>query len=273
MKIAQPATIFVYIPLYLGIEGTEHTLTSYGTADKAIAAVSKGEADISIGDPFMFNYLNYKEKDVVIIAAFIRRVLHSLITFNPFLQRADEATLQGKSIVCYPEPSTSFFLAQQLKKKYELGELLQTPFNTELGPLLTEEADVAVVLEPNATYALHNGAKELLDFSREAAVTTGFCMHRPQYMKKKKEVQAFLSLVKKGIDIFKEDPTKTESVAQKYFPLVHPTILKAALARIRNRDYYCEDFTFTDEEIERGLALRDIDLSVKEARKLFIRGL
>jgi len=71
--------------------------------------------------------------------------------------------------------------------------------------------------------------------------------------------------------IFKEDPAKTEALARKYFQLVHLNILKAALARIRTHDFYCEDFTFTEEEIKSGLELREIEMNVKEVKRFFTK--
>ena len=174
MRIAQPSRLLGYLPLYIAVEGTEHDLLTCDTADKAIEAVAAGQADLSIGDPFMFEYVDYAAGDLVIVAGFAKRVFHSLVTFSPFISAANEKELAGKTLVCYPEPSTAFFIARNLKAKYKLGNLLQTPFNTELGPLLTQEADAAIVMEPNTAYALKNGAKELINFATMEAVMTGF---------------------------------------------------------------------------------------------------
>jgi len=157
-----------------------------------------------------------------------------------------------------------------LKKQYNFSNVIRTPFNTELGPLLTLEADVAVVLEPNATYAIKNGAKELSDFSEIEAVTTGFCVTKSFYSKNKKEIYNLSEMIKKGIEIFENDNALTLNVAKKYFPLVNENILNESIERIRKADIYCRELKFSDKEIEEGLRLRDIDMSVKDVKKFIV---
>ncbi len=268
MKISQPATILAYLPLYIAIKGTGHEIVTYDSPKNAIEATVKGETDISIGDPFMFDYMDYEK--VVIFAGFAKGVFHSLVTFDPFIKEASKKDLQGKTIVAYPEPSTSFFLCKRLKEGYLLDSIIQTPFNTELGPLLTQEADLAIVLEPNTTYALKNGAKELIDFSKEKAVMTGFCTTKKYLAKNKKELREFLALMKKGFGIFQADEKLTLETAKKYFPLVNEKILAEAINKIRNAGIYCLDFKFSEKEIVEGMKMRQIILPLQKVKKFIV---
>lgn len=263
MRIAQPSTILGYLPLYI-MQGNE--IITYDTAQKAIEAINIGECDISIGDPFMMNYIDYEKKNIIIIAGFSNKVFHSVLTFDPFISIKN---MKGKTIVSYPEPSTSFFLAKKLKKEFALGKILETPFNTELSPLLTQEADLAIVLEPNATSALKNGARMLKDFSNTKAVMTGLCTTKNFYEKNKKEIEEFLKQLKTSIKDFLSDDNILQK-AGKYFPLHDKEVLADAIERLRKEDIYCENLKFTDEEIIKGLELRNINMNVEEAKRYIL---
>lgn len=270
MRIAQPAKLLVYLPLYIALEGSDHELLSYDNAKAAIEAVSKGEADISIGDPFMFDYLDYETAGILLFAGFARKVFHSLITFNPFIHAATKKYLAGKTIVSYPEPSTAFFLCKNLKKEYLLGNIVETPFNTELGPLLTQEADIAMVTEPNTTYALRNGAKELINFSSIEMVMTGFCAKKGYCENNTKKLRSFLDLVREGIASFHTDEALTLRVAKKYFPLINEAILAAAIHNLREMNLYCSNFQFTERDIQEGIRVRHISLSPEKVKKFIV---
>ena len=219
MRIAQPSEILGYLPLYaLG-----HDIVTYDRPRNAIEAVVKSQADLCIGDPFLFDYYDYDKNDIVIIAGFSNRIFHSLITFDPFL---DSKNLKGRTIVSYPEPSTSFFLSRNLKKEKKLGAMIQTPFNTELGPLLTQEADMAIVLEPNLTYALKNGAREIMDFSKKKAVMTGIMTTRHNYEKNRKEIEIFLADIRESIKKICSDEEYAYGIAKKNFPMVEEEVLR-----------------------------------------------
>ncbi|MDO8553646.1 MAG: hypothetical protein Q7S22_02470 [Candidatus Micrarchaeota archaeon] len=267
MRIAQPSKILAYLPVYIAIEGKNHEMFTYDDPLESIRAAVKGEVEMSMGDPFLFDYIDYNEENIVIFAGFIKRVFHSLITFNPFVKTADKKELEGKTIVSYPEPSTSFFLSRRLKQQLKFGNIIQTPFNTELGPLLTQEADAAIVLEPNTTYAIRNGARELLDFSKQEMVMTGFCTTLPYYRKHLKELKKFLEEVKIGIELFENDEETTLRVAKKYFPLVEELILTESIEKLRNAKIYCKDFKFNDNEIKEGIKMRDISIPYAQVKK------
>ena len=99
---------------------------------------------------------------------------------------------------------------------------------------------------------------------------TGLCCHKSFYQNNRKQLAAFLETIKQGIIIFLNNPEKTFVVAQKYFPVVEPSILREALEKIRNGDIYCTHFTFTDAEIQEGLLMRRIQLSLKEVKRFIV---
>lgn len=241
MIIAQPGIVLAYLPLYLAVEGTEHELITCNGPLEAIQTIIKNQADMMIGDPFIFDYVDYEKHGLKLIAGFANKVFHSLITFDPFLK-----DLSGKTIVTYPRPSTAYFLYRYDKKRLGFGPDIQTPFNTELGPLLTQEADAAIVLEPNTSYALANGARVLKDYSHIKAVMTG-CVA-------KKNVK--LPDLKKGIYVFLNDKKRTLEVAKKYFPLVQEDILTKAIENLRSINPYCT--RFDEEDIITGKKIRKI---------------
>jgi ABC-type nitrate/sulfonate/bicarbonate transport system substrate-binding protein len=267
LRIAQPSDVLLYLPLYLALEGTGHEVLSYGSPKAALEAVAQGEADLAVGDPFLFNYIDYTANDLAIIAGFARKLAHTVITFNPFITEAAPAQLRGRTIVCYPEPSTSFFIARNLKEEYDLAGLLPTPFNTELGPLLTQEADLAVVIEPNTTYALRNRARALIDLMDTPAVLTGFCAARSFAAKRKQALAAFLETVRKGIEIFNADPGRALGLARRRFPLVDEQTLGEALGRIRKADIYCRDLRFSDDDVAAGRRVRQIAMPIERMRR------
>ena len=270
MRIAQPSTVLAFLPLYIAIENSEHEVLTFGDPKAAIEAVVKKQADLAIGDPFIFDYLNYEENKVIIVAGLIRKITFTLITFNPFIQEATKKTFSGKIIVSYPEPSTTFFLARKLKDEYKFAAIIETPFNTELRPLLTQEADLAIVIEPNTTYAIRNGARKLLDFFDTIAVLTGFSTTKNFAIKKQKELKELFAKVKYGVQKFYSDENLTLLIAKKYFPMVEESVLREAIANLRKSQVYCPDLQFTDEEIKAGLELRRINLPLKKVKE-FIR--
>jgi ABC-type nitrate/sulfonate/bicarbonate transport system substrate-binding protein len=237
--------ILGYLPVYIAREFYPFEILNCNNDDQSINAVIEGRADISMSDPFMFNEIDYK--NVKVISGFIKKPLLYLITFNPFLK-----DLNKKILVTYPKPSTTFLFASKLSKENDL-DLIETPFNTELGPLLTQEADAGLVIEPNYSQAVLNGAITLDSFDIPFAFT-GFCSKKP--------CKDFLRAVGKGIEIFKNDPVETLRVAKKYFHL-DEDILKLAIDRFRSNEIY--GLKFSSEEIKNAFALRG--MSVKKYGK------
>lgn len=239
MIIAQPDNILIYLPLYIAKEELGFKLLNCGNDDSVIEAVKEGRADISVGDPMMFGEVDFG--DVKLISGFINKALLNIITFNQFLD-----DLKGKVLVTYSQPSTSYNLSKRLADKMGLL-LIETPFNTELGPLLTQEADAALILEPNYSQAMRNGARSLLSLSDEPFAFTGFTS--------KKKQPKFLSALKKAIKIFYEDDVKTLEIAKKYFPLDNEDLMNA-IKNIRSLKPY--SLKFSKKEIENALKLRGI---------------
>ena len=239
MIIAQPDNLLIYLPLYIAKEELGFELINCGNDDKVIEAVKEGRADISVGDPLMFGTVDYGQTKL--FAAFINKPLLNVITFNQFFDN-----LQGKTMVTYPKPSTSYMLSERLARQYDLT-LIETPFNTELGPLLTQEADVAIILEPNYAQATRNRARTILTLSDEGFAFTGFTS--------KKKQPDFQKALRKGIDVFYENDELTLSIAKKYFSLCDEDLM-IAINNIRKLKPY--SLKFTKKEVQNALNLRGL---------------
>lgn len=235
--ISQPDTILGYLPLYIAKELGDFEIISCGNDDESVKAVLEGRADIGVGDPFMFKEIDYGK--LKIISAFVTKPFLYIITFNPSIK-----DLKNKTLVTYPKPSTSYNFSMKLKKKYNLN-LIETPFNTEIGPLLTQEADMTLILDPNYTQAIKNGAITLKTLIDEPFAFTGIY----SYNKNKK----FITLMKRAINIFNNDKVFTLKVAKKYFYLKED-VLKEAISNLRKANIYST--TFTKKEVENALKLR-----------------
>ncbi|MFH1770620.1 MAG: hypothetical protein ABH828_03620 [archaeon] len=237
--IAQPDMMLGYLPIYITKEFYDFEILNTGNDDSAVKAVVEGRADLSLGDPFMFNQVDYGK--VKVMKGFIKRPFLWLITFNPFLK-----SIKNKILVTLPEPSTTYHYALKLQKEYNL-KLFETPFSTELGPLLTQEADICLANEPAYTQAVMNGAITLQSFVSEKFAFTGFCSTKDQ--------PEFFKHLKKAMDIFYKDEEKTLEIAKKYFSL-NEEILKKAINNLRVAKIY--DFNFTKEEIDNALTLKGL---------------
>lgn len=228
-----------YLPLYITKESYNFEILNTGNDDSAIRAVVEKRADISVSDPIMFSYVDYEQ--VRIVKAFINKPFLWLITFNPFLK-----DIKNKTLVTFPEPSTTYHFAKKLQKENKL-KLFQTSFNTELGPLLTQEADISLVNEPNFTQAMMNGAHLIESFINKPFAFTGFCSE--------KNHETFFKELERGIKIFYEDEEQTLKIAKKYFALKEE-VLKKAIQNLRKARIYNTEFT--KQEIEEALKLKGI---------------
>lgn len=150
------------------------------------------------------------------------------------------------------------------KRQGALAGQRQAPEQERLGQ---KKEDLAIVVEPNTTYALRNGAKELADFSKEEAVMTGFCMTREGYRKQRKELAGLLRNITEGLLVFDKDPAQALRVARHYFPLVEESVLAEAIGNIQKRNIYCTDFRFSDKEIEAGLRMRQLKMTLMQAKR------
>ena len=270
MKIAQPTTMLSYLPMYIAAEGKKYEIQSYDLPSKAIEATVKGEADIAIGDPLLFSYYDFDRNNIRIFSGFINKIFISLVTFSPFISHATKKELSEKTLVTYPEPSTAFFLSKVLAEEYSLKNIIQTPFNTEIGALMTQEADIGLMMEPNIQYSLKNGAKELINFLEwKPSVMTSFQTTSEIMRGKGKEISQFKNDILSGIETFGKDEEKTLEVAKKYFPLAEEGILKAAISKLRKNNIYCEGLKFKEAEIQRGLEMRQIKMPLGRALEYF----
>ena len=269
MRIGQPAYILPYLPIYMTIDELDYEVHTYDTPKDVLVGLSKNEIDLSIGDPFLQNYFDFKKNHINIFCDLISKSPISLITFNPFIKDFSKKMLNGKTLITFLNPSTSYFIGQSLKTQFKLGEIITTQFNTEFGFLISQEVDIALSFEPNITYAIENGANELYDFSQDNNATTSITINNKNKLDKN-ELKKFKDKLIKNIERFYSDEEYTLEIAKKYFGLIDTKILIKAINKLRSQKIYCNNLKFEKSEIENTINSRKLELTVNDFEKLYL---
>ena len=212
-----------------------------GSANGALSALLSGSADFSLHGPEWSAIAAEKGAPVQVIASVVNRPSFWLAarpeaTFNTL------GDLKGKTVVSglMPTTSTSLFMKKLTTNGLTPSKdvtITQVAIGSELGPLLANQAQYAVLYEPGLDQAVAKGMKVAYSFS------TMFDAYTVAAISTKKDIdpqlaQQFVAGLQQALVYMQHDEAGTIAVAQREFPGLDAEVVASAVQRMLKEMVY-----------------------------------
>jgi NitT/TauT family transport system substrate-binding protein len=271
VTIDQAAKTLLYLPLYVAVDqgylrnqGIEVNIITAGGDSQAFAALASNQAQFAQGDPTFVAISHERGGPGIVIASVLDRVAFWGVTFDKSISLfSDPKGFQGLTVVTYPEPNTAYVVQKDLitKSGLQLGrntQIVQATFGTELGPLKSGAAQVAMSIEPTVSQALAQGAHIVFSYPDAWGpfLLTGLMTTEDFARKNPQTVQGVVNAYEEALQLIRRDPNTAVSIGQKYFPEVAPDVIRAAVQRLTAENVFPEHAHVNIASWEAALKLR-----------------
>jgi NitT/TauT family transport system substrate-binding protein len=243
VTIAQAGDFYLYAPLYvaqdLGLferQGASVTIISTGGDEKTWAAVLSGDAQFGVADPTFVAIASQRGQAGRIIATIVNGVPFWGITKDSRVpQIAAAAQLDGFTVATFPSPSTAYTLQKRMFEKAGLApKIREGGFGTLLALTESQQADIALELEPNVSQALKRGyriAYSLADTYGDFTITG--LTATPIYLNEhRREAQMVVRAIADAMSYLHQHPVESSALLAKRFPEISPDVAESALKRV-----------------------------------------
>jgi NitT/TauT family transport system substrate-binding protein len=231
-----------YINLYVGMHagifeknGLKMNVTAAGGDTQTFAAVLCGSADFAIGDATMVQMSREAGGPGVVVGTVVQRAHYFGVSKN-LEPISDPKQFKGLTIVTSPEPNTNFSVAKRMLENagLKIGQdatILQVNPGTEIGAMLSGQADMAIAYQPSVASAVAQGAKVVFDFSNYIGpfCNTGIMVLPSTIEKDPAMVQALVTSFEEASRLTYKDPAFARKVARLEFPDLPGEVVDAAI--------------------------------------------
>jgi len=245
ITIAQFGHVFLYMPLYVAMEkgffkkhGLDVKLVSTGGDEKTFTAVTTGNAQFGVADPTFTAIAREHGQGGKVVASIVRGVPFWIVALKPGIRPfASTKQLDGYRCAAYTAPSTSYAVMKKLlaDAHADKAQIVQGAFGTMPALLKSDQADVAIEIEPTVSVLIGEGGRvvyspqqALGDFAFTGLeVSDRFAKEHPE------QIKACVASLAEAMQYIHSDFDGALAVAQKEFPEVKPAVVKDALTRLR----------------------------------------
>jgi NitT/TauT family transport system substrate-binding protein len=271
VKIGQwgAENILLYLPLYVAMEegyfkqnGVDASIVYTGNDDKTFAAVVSGDVDFGFADPVFTALAAEKGLQAKTVALILNN-----LGFSGYTDKADipeiknAADLAGLRISSFPQPSTTYTVLSELKKKtpqLKDTKIVEGGFGTAYAMLQSKQVDIALDFEPAVSIAEDKGARvimNLADFMDRQAVT-GLNVMQKTIDQRPETVQAVVTGLQQAITAMYQDRTVAYRTTDKLFPQLGGKIVHRAVDRMMKDAMYPESVIVRGDLWQRTLKMR-----------------
>lgn len=239
--------ILIYLPLYVAIDGgflerqgLQATLLYSGNDDQVFAAVRSGAADFGVGDPAFAAINRARGGGGKVIAPLVT----SLTNWGVVRGASDIAhidsfpQLRGKRVTSFPEPSTTYTVLSNINRTSgaDSFNIIQTAFGSELAALTRGRADVAMLLEPQASIAEATGFRVVLSLADKFGpfLLTGVTTTDAVLESRPDETAALLRALNDAFQFIRAYPDSAAGIVASSFPTLDEAIVRRAVRRLLN---------------------------------------
>lgn len=237
----------IYLSFYIAQEkgffkeqGLEVNLKFSGNDDQVFATVMNGEALFGIGDPVFTAIAREKGGKGKVVASIVNGVaLWGIAKKEKGLMEITEPNqLDGLRIGTFPKPSTTYTLIKNTIDQNNLknAKIVETTFGAQIALLESDNADIAMDLEPGASIAESKGYEIVYsmpkfygDYSFTGLTTIDDVIENNSNI-----VQKMVNAIEKSNVFAHNNIEETVKVAQSLFPRQEPEVIKTAVHRMVN---------------------------------------
>jgi NitT/TauT family transport system substrate-binding protein len=267
ITIAQYGDVFLYAPLYIAKEaglfaknGLDVSLVSTGGDEKTWAAVISGSASFGVADPTFVAISEKRGQPGRVIASVVNGVPFWGISYKqqikPFVSPKD---LNDYTVATFPAPSTAFTLQRKMFMQADLTpKIREGAFGTLLAMLRSNQADIALELEPNVSQAEQDGARIVYsmqdlygDFALTGLTATPELLARDPGL-----ARSVVCGLQMALDYVRTQPEASLKILTQRFPEIKPEIAKSAFSRLLNAGIVPKSVVIQKSAWEKALSLR-----------------
>jgi NitT/TauT family transport system substrate-binding protein len=243
ITIAEFGDLLIYLPVYIAQEqgffftnGLDPKFVTTGNDDKTFAALVSGSAQFGISDPTFAAIAKSRGSGGKVVAAVVTGTPFWAVAKNPAIHDIAEASdLKGYTVATYPSPSTAYTLQSTMFRDGGLEpKIRQAAYGTLLPLLDSEQADIALELEPNVSIAVKNGDHIVYSLARRYPdlLVTGVEITEDFAKAHSDMVQNFVRALDGAEKYAHEHPDKAVEIAQAHFPDLDKTVVHDAVMRM-----------------------------------------
>jgi NitT/TauT family transport system substrate-binding protein len=261
--------ILIYLPLYVAMDGgffkqqgLNVTLKYSGNDDQVFATVISGQAQFGVGDPTFTAISREKGGTGKVVATLVGAVANWGVTNKQSISEInDPHQLDGLRVTSFPSPSTTFTILSEIKKTLNLQRMniKQLAFGTEFGALERGDADLAIMLEPQASVAESKGYRVVWSVAKYYGpfALTGVTTTDEMIKNNPDQVQRMVNGIQAALDYIRSNPDRTLEIAAQNFPTLDRTVVKNAIARMTQDASIPADARITTEAWKKTLTVRN----------------
>ncbi|HVM13590.1 MAG TPA: ABC transporter substrate-binding protein [Egibacteraceae bacterium] len=268
VHINQAFQALLYLPLYIANdvgffdeEGIDLQVTTAGGGTQSWSAVVGGSADYSIHDPIFPSISAERgQADGVVVGTICNGQAILAVTNDQELEVTTDTEefmvdrVEGRRVATQPEPDSQWVLMRYLGELYgvemnDAFENMQVTIGTEIGPVLQDQADIALAFPPMADIGLAQGLHELFDFSHFFGpfALSGLCTRRSYIDDNPVAHQGVMNALEKACQYAYAFPESAIEIAQHEFPDEDPEVIASAAERCLAR-MFVPTHAFVDTE-------------------------
>ena len=261
--VSQAFQSLLYLPFYVAMdkgffkkEGLDVEKQTAGSPSVALASVISGSADFSIHGPEWTAIAISKGAPLQIVSNVVNRAA-VWIAAQPGFKYSSVENLKGETISTGMMPTTSTSLFIKLMKEKGIDpnkdlKMIQVQIGSEIGPLLANQAKVAVMYEPGLDQAVSKGMNVIFGFPKMygpyafSSVTT----------KKNTDpdaIQRFVNGMELAMRYITTDPEGATKIAQAEFPTLDPKVVESAVKRMIADSVYPKSVATTVDAFDTGM--------------------
>ena len=242
----------LYLPLYVARDKgffeknniQVSTIRAAGSGPTALASVLSGEAQFSVHGPEHVAFAKAKGGETRALSAVANSAPVWVLAKKGVTIKSPQ-DFKGKKIVVGLAPTTSNTLFRKLLIDNKIDAktdltITEVQNGSELGPVLANQADVAIVYEPQADQGVAQGLEVVYDFTKIypdfAFSTTNASL---KLIKEKPElVKRFVKAMEESLAYIHANPAEAQAVARKEFPNMAPDVVNKAVKRMIDSNVY-----------------------------------
>jgi NitT/TauT family transport system substrate-binding protein len=268
----------LYLPLYVAkdkgfFEQNQIDVTSIkaaGSGPTALASVLSGEAKFSIHGPEHVAFAKEKGGEARALSAVANGAPVWVLAKKGITINSPQ-DFKGKTVITGLAPSThnTLFRKLMLDNNIDIGKDLtvkEVQNNSELGPVLAGQADIAVVYEPLASQGIAQGLNLVFDFTKvypEFAFST--VNTSVKTIKENPDlVKRFIKAMDMALEYIHKDPAGAKEVAKREFPNMDPAVVESAVQRMIDSNVYLSKGLITEEAYKNAMEVQKFIGHVKK---------
>ena len=262
LSITEPGHLLAYLPVYVGIdkgyfaaEGLDVKTITLDGGSSHTNAVLAGQAFAFIGGPEHDAYAKLKGGELRAVIGVVNRGDTYVMAKKGSEPKGKDmaAYLKGKKIATYIVGSTPNSISRYLLAKWGLDAnkdvtLIETNAAGVLAAMAAGQADVGMATEPIITRGAEQGTwgEPIYSIPKELGpyAYSTLNVRMDSIAKDPKTVQAFVRAMMRALKETHDDPAETMKIAQKEFPTMAPSALKATIDR-----YYANEIWNRDGQV------------------------